>query len=106
MSYVRSIYVLCLLGKIRRPKEKELQNSFERSSSREILKTPNKRKLSYAVLWKLDWSKKYSSSSNGSLQQSMPNIFLFLKLISKGKNLRLFGKVELLKVWQGKSWLT
>ena len=31
-------------------KEKELHNFFKRSSSREILKSSNKRKLSYVVL--------------------------------------------------------
>ena len=34
-------------------KEKELHNFFKRSSSREILKLSNKRKLSYVVLQKL-----------------------------------------------------
>ena len=80
------------------PKEKELQNSFKRSSSWEILKTPNKRKLSYAVLWKLDWSKKYSSLSDGSLQKPIPNIFF----ISKSKNLRLIFNY-FWKIWTIKS---
>ena len=80
------------------PKEKELQNSFKRSSSWEMLKTPNKRKLSYAVLWKLDWSKKYSSLSDGSLQKPIPNIFF----ISKGKNLRLIFNY-FWKIWTIKS---
>ena len=52
-------------------KEEELQNSFKRLSSQEILKSANKQKLSYEGLLNVTapcyWSQKYWSLRDGGL---------------------------------------